>query len=109
MIFRDLINFSKDSINQILKPAWKLLNSHLPIFTEVVAYNMPIPKSEEDEEEIYNFGNESFDSEENMGVEGMTFHLLELLSTLVLRPNVQALVKQGLVPLMTTVSHYLLI
>ena len=60
-------------------------------------------------EEIYNFGNESFDSEENNGVEGMTFHLLELLSTLVLRPNVQALVKQGLVPLMTTVSHYLLI
>ena len=39
VIFRDLINFSKDSINLILKPAWKLLNSHLPIFTEVVAYN----------------------------------------------------------------------
>jgi len=39
----------------------------LPIFTEVVAYNMPIPKLEEDEEEIYNFGNESFDSEENNG------------------------------------------
>lgn len=39
VIFRDLINFSKDSINLILKPAWKLLNSHLPIFTEVVAFN----------------------------------------------------------------------
>ena len=39
VIFRDFINFSKDSINLILKPAWKLLNSHLPIFTEVVAYN----------------------------------------------------------------------
>ena len=26
----------------ILKPAWKLLNSHLPVFTEVVAYNQPI-------------------------------------------------------------------
>ena len=42
VIFRDLINFSKDSINMILKPAWKLLNSHLPVFTEVVAYNQPI-------------------------------------------------------------------
>ena len=39
VIFRDLINFSKDSINMILKPSWKLLNSHLPIFTEVVAFN----------------------------------------------------------------------
>lgn len=39
MIFRDLINFSKDSINLILKPAWKLLISHLPIFQEVVAFN----------------------------------------------------------------------
>jgi len=39
----------------------------------------------------------------------MTFHLLELLSTLVLRPNVQAVVMQGLVPLITTVSSYLLI
>ena len=37
-----MINFSKESINLILKPAWKLLNSHLPIFTEVVAYNQPI-------------------------------------------------------------------
>ena len=39
VIFRDLINFSKESINLILKPSWKLLNSHLPVFTEVVAFN----------------------------------------------------------------------
>ena len=37
-----MINYSKESINLILKPAWKLLNSHLPIFTEVVAYNQAI-------------------------------------------------------------------
>ena len=47
VVFRDLINFSKDSINMILKPAWKLLNSHLPVFTEVVAYNNPVPTLEE--------------------------------------------------------------
>ena len=116
VIFRDLINFSKDYINLILKPAWKLLNSHLPIFTEVVAYNQPIEKlraddgDEEDEEAIErDAGNESFEVEEVYGVEGMTFHLLELLSSLVLRLNVQALVQQGLVPLITSVSSYLLV
>ena len=35
VIFRDFINYSKDCINMILRPAWKLMNSHLPIFTEV--------------------------------------------------------------------------
>ena len=91
VIFRDFINFSKDSINLILKPAWKLLNSHLPIFTEVVAYNQKLQIDEEEEEEEkedHQIGNESFDEEEIYGVEGMTFHLLELLSCLVQRPNV---------------------
>ena len=126
MIFRDLINFSKDAINLILKPAWKLLNSHLPIFTEVVAYNESISslkdalgqdddEEEEDEDEDDNknkereAGNESFSDEEVYGVEGMTLHLLELLSSLVLRGNVQALVQQGLMPLITSVSSYLLV
>lgn len=74
----------------ILKPAWKLLNQHLPVFTEVVAYQKPIPLPEEpdsDQQEL-DVGNESFEEEEKYGVEGMTFHLLELLSTLVMRPNV---------------------
>jgi len=39
----------------------------------------------------------------------MTFHLIELLSCLVLRLNVQSLVQQGLVPLVTSVSSYLLV
>jgi hypothetical protein len=111
VVFRDLINFSKDSINMILKPAWKLLNSHLPIFTEVVAYHSPIPTPDEpdsDQDDNY-VGNESFEDDEKSGIEGMAFHLLELLSTLVMRPNVQALVMQGLVPLLTSVSSYLLI
>lgn len=47
--------------------------------------------------------------EEVYGAEGMTFHLLELLSSLVLRLNVQGLVQQGLVPLITTVSSYLVL
>lgn len=38
VIFRDFINYSRDCLNMILKPAWKLLNFHLPIFTEVLGY-----------------------------------------------------------------------
>ena len=26
----------------ILRPAWKLMNMHLPIFTEVLGYNMSL-------------------------------------------------------------------
>jgi hypothetical protein len=113
VFFRDFVNFSRDSINLILKPAWKLLNRHLPVFTEVLAYNCPLPKAEDDyddsDDQYVNPGDDSFDEEEKYGVEGMTFYLLELLSTLVMRPNVQQLVMQGLVPLMTTVCSYLLI
>ena len=39
VIFRDFINYSRDCINMILRPSWKLMNVHLPIFTEVLGYN----------------------------------------------------------------------
>ena len=38
VIFRDLMNYSRNSINIILKPTWKLLNQTLPVFTEIVGY-----------------------------------------------------------------------
>jgi len=38
VIFRDLINYSRGSINIILKPTWKLLNQLLPLYTEVEGY-----------------------------------------------------------------------
>ncbi len=75
VIFRDYINYSRECINMILKPAWKLLNFHLPVFTEVLGYNASLEdilnKGEEleDEEER---GFESDDDEETYGVEGMT-------------------------------------
>lgn len=84
----------------ILRPAWKLLNQHLPVFTEVLAYNQPIPvdetdpandddeDSDEDEEEVEENDYEDFDEKDLSGVEGMTFHLLELLTSLVQRPSV---------------------
>ena len=39
----------------------------------------------------------------------MTQQLIELLTTLVARPNVQEVVRQGIAPLLTTVSSYMII
>jgi len=48
VIFRDLINYSRNSINIILRPAWKLLNSTLPLYTESVGYkNIEINSDDE--------------------------------------------------------------
>jgi hypothetical protein len=94
VIFRDLVNYSRESLNLILKPAWKLFNAHLPVFTEVVGYNQGIPEivgedeDVSDEEDGNEKGYESEEEDEIYGAEGMTFYLIELLSTLVQRPNV---------------------
>jgi hypothetical protein len=42
VIFRDFINYSRDCLGMILKPAWKLLNFHVPVFTEVIGYQASI-------------------------------------------------------------------
>jgi len=39
----------------------------------------------------------------------MTLQLIELLTTLVQRPNVQEVVRQGLIPLLVTVSSYMIV
>jgi len=70
----------------ILRPAWKLMNSHLPVFTEVQGYNMKISElrnklrqeedsgSESDEEStIRGYESEEDDLiEEPHGIKGMT-------------------------------------
>lgn len=74
----------------ILKPSWKLLNFHLPVFTEGLGYgqDMTEPK-DEDEDEERERGNESEEEEEVYGIEGMTLHLIDLLTSLISRPSVQ--------------------
>lgn len=42
VVFRDFIHYSRECINMILKPAWKLLNFHLPVFTEVLGYGVEL-------------------------------------------------------------------
>jgi len=87
VIFRDLMNYSRNSINIILKPTWKLLNQTLPVFTEIVGYRKKM--NESDNESESQTSDDSDCEEGNASVQGMTFHSLELLATLVMRPNVQ--------------------
>lgn len=73
----------------ILKPAWKLLNFHVPVFTEVIGYQAKmsdlVELAGDEMSEQYQRGFESDDGEELLGVEGMTQNLIELLTTLVQR------------------------
>lgn len=50
VIFRDLLNYSRSSLNMILKPAWKLLNQSLSIYTEVVAFGARQTDSDEEDD-----------------------------------------------------------
>ena len=92
VIFRDFINYSRECINMILRPAWKLMNMHLPIFTEVLGYNREISElhdiikaqrekegleeqEDDGEEELHQRGYESDEddeTEEPSGIKGMT-------------------------------------
>ena len=76
----------------ILKPAWKLLNFHLPIFTEVLGYGVTLQslidqdgESEDQGGDTVAKGYESEDEDESYGIEGMTLQLIELLTTLISR------------------------
>lgn len=107
----------------ILRPAWKLMNSHLPVFTEVQGYNQNLAQlrkmlqkddsdREESDEEDDKRGYESDEDdliEEPHGIKGMTLQLIELLTTLVQRPNVQEVVRQLLSPLLMNVASYMIV
>jgi hypothetical protein len=69
----------------ILKPAWKLLNFHVPVFTEVIGYQVKMSDLTDEQDEQYLRGFESDDDIDTQGVEGMTLNLIELLTTLVQR------------------------
>ena len=102
----------------ILRPAWKLMNMHLPIFTEVLGYNKSMEhfqEEDQDSDEItQDLANRGFESDEDEieephGIKGMTLQLIELLTTLVQRPNVQEVVRQGINPLLMYVSSYMIV
>jgi len=102
----------------ILRPAWKLMNMHLPIFTEVLGYNKSMEHFQEEDQDsdemAQDLANRGFESdeeelEEPHGIKGMTLQLIELLTTLVQRPNVQEVVRQGINPLLMYVSSYMIV
>jgi hypothetical protein len=59
----------------ILRPAWKLLNQTLPVFTEVVGYGQKPADSEDSEKEDAedSWDDNDVDPDEMEGVEGMIF------------------------------------
>ena len=115
------------------------MNMHLPIFTEVLGYNNDINQlkeligaagagdgegddegqddgeDEDEEEAMADMERRGFESDEDdeieepHGIKGMTLQLIELLTTLVQRPNVQEVVRQGINPLLMTVSSYMIV
>lgn len=72
VIFRDFINYSRECINMILRPAWKLMNMHLPIFTEVLGYDHDIKELKSLIDSRVDFGDQDRegDSQENDGEDG---------------------------------------
>ena len=48
VIFRDIANYSRESVVMILEPAWKLLNVNLAIYTEAECYGAPIEFTEDE-------------------------------------------------------------
>ena len=52
---------------------------------------------------------ESEEDEEDQGIEGMTKQLLDLLACLLSKANIKSLLSQGLVPLISTISFYIIL
>lgn len=83
VIFRDLLNYSRQSINMILKPAWKHLNQTLPIYTEFIGYGNNLEQSDDDNDDDDGGSDqgrsedsweaEDVDPGEMNGVEGMVY------------------------------------
>ena len=67
-------------------------------------------EEQEEDEDMRGFESDEDDEiEEPCGIKGMTLQLIELLTTLVQRPNVQEVVKQGINPLLMSVSSYMIV
>lgn len=53
VIFRDFINYSRECLGMILKPAWKLLILHVQVYTEIIGYQQSLQSLGEAEQEAY--------------------------------------------------------
>jgi hypothetical protein len=117
IIFRDMVNYSRESISIVLQPAWKLLNVNLSVYTETVGYGKSLEYSEQEKETfsaeelslLSNYRIESEPEDEETGIIGMTMHLIELLTSLANKGVIRSLIQSGMVPLMTSVASYMIL
>ena len=104
-----------------IQPIWKFLNNNLPLFMWTIVYGVdldnldenlkPINVSQATESKIHKT-KIGFELEEDLeltdDIEGLACQLIELMITLMARPNLHAILKFGLYPLINVMSHYLL-
>lgn len=117
VIFRDMINYSIESISIVLQPAWKLLNVNLAVYTEAIGYGRPIEYSDTEKQTFLpeelsiwmKHGIESEPEDEEVGIIGMTMHLIELLTSLATKGSIRNLIFIGIVPLITSVASYMIL
>jgi hypothetical protein len=96
LFYRDFPLFSKDFLPAAIKPIWVLMYSILPHFYQQV---------------LYTKSSETLDTEDEdySGMHGVAVLLLDLLSSLTLRPAVRQAVQLELVPILRTLANYLLL
>ncbi len=113
VLIRDFINYTHESLNVILEPAWKLLTIHLPIYLHSVCYERPLEgTSAGDSDSTYVSCPltyiDAFD-DDDPGIEGMIKQLIDLITTLIINPAIHTLIRAGLVPFTATLCSYLLL
>jgi len=94
VFYRDFSNYSQDALVHVVKPVWILMYSTLPLYFDHCIFSQEV-------------GEKSDLDDSDFGVEGMSIQLLELVSSLALRPSVMAALPTELEPLVQTVATYL--
>ena len=117
VIFRDMVNYSIESISLVLQPAWKLLNVNLSVYTETIGYGRELEFNETEKETFSpqelklttDNGIESEAENEETGIIGMTMQLIELLTSLANKGSIRSLIQVGIVPLITSIASYMIL
>ena len=112
------------SITTCIQPAWKFLNSNLPLFIWHVVFGVPLEELDDSLNRVNPSTNPSkqqpttqqdheFELDEDMDVtdsiESLANQLIELMATLVQKPTLYILIRFGLFPLINCLSHYMLL
>ena len=96
LFYRDFPLYSKDFLPLAIKPIWVLMYSILPHFYQQVIYSKSVEALDAEDEDY-------------SGMHGVAVLMLDLLSSLTLRPAVRQAVQMELVPILRTLANYLLL